>query len=203
MTSLKIAAISAVALISAPALAATNFQTNFDSVSLATGSYTILQSIEGWDASGSGDGIEVQNHAAGTPFSESNLVELDSNNNSAMSRLITAGNYTLSFYYSARPGIAEASNGIDVLINGNSIFNITGNGDSETNWLQQVVKFNIADSAMLTFAAIGTSDSLGGYIDNVGLAAVPEAATWAMMIAGFGLIGAVSRRRQAVRVTFA
>ena len=32
---------------------------------------------------------------------------------------------------------------------------------------------------------------------------VPEAAVWAMMIAGFGMVGATSRRRQKVRVTFA
>lgn len=34
-------------------------------------------------------------------------------------------------------------------------------------------------------------------------AAVPEPATWAMMIAGFGLVGASMRRRQKVSVTYA
>nr|WP_310523416.1 PEPxxWA-CTERM sorting domain-containing protein [Polymorphobacter sp.] len=40
----------------------------------------------------------------------------------------------------------------------------------------------------------------GGFeLDNVtiGTAAVPEPATWAMLIAGFGLVGAVARRRNA------
>lgn len=40
--------------------------------------------------------------------------------------------------------------------------------------------------------------------DNlVGVAGVPEPATWAMFISGFGLIGGATRRRQKVTVTFA
>jgi hypothetical protein len=44
-------------------------------------------------------------------------------------------------------------------------------------------------------------DSVGLILDNVSLdvTAVPEPASWAMMIVGFGLVGAVSRRRQAKR----
>ena len=38
---------------------------------------------------------------------------------------------------------------------------------------------------------------------TVPTAAVPEPATWAMMIGGFGLIGAASRRAKRVRVTYA
>jgi PEP-CTERM motif len=47
----------------------------------------------------------------------------------------------------------------------------------------------------------GTSDGFG--MDNLrwgtgGAGAVPEPASWAMLIAGFGMVGAVSRRRKAV-----
>lgn len=198
---LKLGAV-ALAAVSTPSLALTTFQTNFDSVAVASGGFVVLPSVEGWTAT-AGAGIELQNHAAGTPFSESNLVELDSHNNSAMSRTIDAGDYLLKFYYSARPGVPAASNGIDVLVNGSSIFNITGNGGNATNWIQKTIKFNVGASSTLTFAAIGTSDSLGGYLDNVALGAVPETATWAMLIAGFGFMGAAARRRRSVRVTYA
>ena len=199
--SLALAGLST-ALAAAPAQAVTTFQTNFDSIAVAAGQYVILQTAEGWNATG-GDGIEIQIHAAGDPFSETNLVELDSNNNSSMSRTIDAGSYTLNFYYSARPDIAAASNGIDVLINGVSIFNITGDGGTGTNWMPQSITFGVNASSTLTFAAIGTSDSLGGYLDNIALDGVPEPAAWALMIAGFGLVGAASRRRARASVTYA
>jgi hypothetical protein len=45
----------------------------------------------------------------------------------------------------------------------------------------------------------GAGDNYAG-LDNVRLTAVPEPATWAMMIAGFGLAGATLRRRRALAV---
>ena len=191
-----------IAFAAVPAQAVTTFFTNFDSVSVPNGSYIIVPTVEGWTAT-AGDGIEIQNHAAGDPFSETNLVELDSNNNSAMSRSIDAGTYTLTFQYSARPNVAADSNGIDVLVNGVSIFNITGDGGSGTHWMPQTVTFGVNATSTLTFAAIGTSDSLGGYLDDIGLTGVPEPATWALMIGGFGLVGAAARRRARTAATYA
>lgn len=186
------------ALAANSAQATTVIHTNFDSVSVASGGYVILPSVEGWTAT-AGDGIEVQNHAAGDPLSETNLVELDSNNNSAMSQTIDAGVYTLDFFYSARPGIPASSNGIDVLLNGTSIFNITGDGGNGTSWMEQTVNFTAAGPSTLTFAATGQSDSYGGYLDNISLSgAVPEPATWSMMLLGFGGIGFAMRRKRAL-----
>ncbi|MBT9472342.1 MAG: PEPxxWA-CTERM sorting domain-containing protein [Phenylobacterium sp.] len=42
---------------------------------------------------------------------------------------------------------------------------------------------------------------MGPLLDNVSIgvsSAVPEPATWAMMIMGFGLVGSAMRRRQAL-----
>lgn len=41
------------------------------------------------------------------------------------------------------------------------------------------------------------------YLDGARLAGIPEPAAWAMMLAGFGLVGAAMRRREKVAVTFA
>jgi hypothetical protein len=187
----------------APAFALTTFFNDWDSTDFgAAAFYTILPAYEGW-TSVAGDGIEVQyNNVAGAPLSGENLVELDSNNNSTMERLIDAGDYTLRFYYSPRPGIGIGSNGIDVLVNGTSIFNVSGNGGGGTAWALQSVNFSLLAPGSLRFAAIGTSDSLGGYLENISLgAAVPEPATWGMMIVGFSGMGGVlrSRRRQSAR----
>jgi hypothetical protein len=59
------------------------------------------------------------------------------------------------------------------------------------------VKFNIGTNS---------ADNVGPLLDNVKLtvdAGVPEPAAWAMMLAGFGLVGAAMRRREKVAVTFA
>ncbi len=53
---------------------------------------------------------------------------------------------------------------------------------------------------------VGTDDDVGPIIDNLSLSissAVPEPATWAMMILGFGFAGFAMRRRQAARASFA
>lgn len=55
------------------------------------------------------------------------------------------------------------------------------------------VKFNFNGDLAAGFAAYRE-------IDVFGTAAVPEPASWAMMIAGFGMVGAVARRRRMVVV---
>ena len=56
------------------------------------------------------------------------------------------------------------------------------------------------------FVGTGSADNIGPILDNFRIditpGAVPEPATWAMMIAGFGLVGA-SMRRRAAKVSFA
>lgn len=186
----------ALALSASPAQAVVVFETDFDDAIVAPGGYSFFATFDGWTAT-SGF-IEIQNHAAGTPYSETNLAELDSSSNSTMQRTIAdAGSYYLNFYYSPRPGIPESSNGIDVLVNGISIFNVSGAGAGATMWSPQQLFFTVAAGSTLAFSAIGTSDSLGGYLDNISLvSAVPEPSVWGMMLMGFGAIGYAMRRRR-------
>lgn len=201
------ATIAALAFATAtPALAVTNFLSTFDDVAVGSGQYVILPSVDGWTAV-SGAGIELQNHAAGTPFSESNLVELDSNNNTTMSRIIEAGTYLLTGQVSARPGVAAASSGLDILIGSTVLSSATydGTGLSDTAWTPFSFAFTVTQPTELIFRATGTNDSLGAYLDNIGLVgtAVPEAATWAMVILGIGFVGGALRRRRKTTVRFA
>ena len=91
--------------------------------------------------------------------------------------------------------------------NGGALFTLTGN---------QVTPHNGVDGFRITLTAEAGEGPFYGLrlysgqpafeIDNVAFnSAVPEPATWAMMLGGFGLIGAAMRRRKAVRpsVTFA
>jgi hypothetical protein len=152
---------------------------------------------DGWTA-GVGT-IEIQhNDVAGHAFSAPNLVELDANSNSTMFQTLGAGSYSVDWFYSPRPGIAASSNGITLSL-GSTVLDsvaLSGIGNADTVWGHRSVSFSTSGGT-LTFAAVGTSDSLGGYLDNITITrnGVPEPAAWSLMIAGFGLTGASLRRR--------
>eukprot|EP01041_Mallomonas_annulata_P019365 gene19365-38671_t len=201
--------ISALMMVTAGTAAQANviFFSTFDGLQ-AHRSWSIVQSADGWTTTG-GPGIELQNNVAGSSFTGATndvFVELDSHNggsgqnNTTMSRTIAApGQYLLEFLYSPRPGVAANSNGILVSLNGAALAPVfTQQGGGNTIWSTKTIQFTaLSANSTLSFAGAGISDTLGGYVDNIRLTAVPEPATWAMMILGFGGVGAALRRRRA------
>jgi hypothetical protein len=78
-----------------------------------------------------------------------------------------------------------------------------GGTGSETN---RRVTFSATGNTEIFGIGFSNTADLGSFeFDNVALtAAVPEPATWAMMLVGFGMIGAASRyRRRSTKVTYA
>lgn len=75
--------------------------------------------------------------------------------------------------------------------------------DPTTNGTKVGITFNAAGLSALN-AAVGAGGQVafGGSL-NINTSSVPEPATWAMMIMGFGLMGAAMRRRENVSVTYA
>jgi hypothetical protein len=193
----------ALAASASAASAAEVFFTDFNSVGAPDHSFIVLPAVEGWTTI-AGPGIELQDNVAGAPPSgllNDNFVELDSFGNTVMGRtIIDAGSYHLSFQYSPRPFVAEASNIIIVAVDGAPLITLAQPGGAQTNWQTFSFDFNANAGALLTFAASGTNDGLGGYLDNIRLetAAVPEPAAWALMLLGFGGLGAVLRSRRVV-----
>ncbi|MFG6463381.1 PEP-CTERM sorting domain-containing protein [Roseateles sp. DXS20W] len=200
----NIAAAATLALSLTPALAAgPNLVVNgsFEADPIAGNSWVIRPNITGW--TGAPD-IELQNQLEGNLAQDGQqLVELDTFANSAMSQTINAtGWVNLSFWYTPRIGWGANTHGVQVSLGG-----FTGTvmdsvaGGSVPNWqrFSALVDLGSSGSAVLRFAATGTSDMAGGLIDNVSVTAVPEPSTAALSLAGGLVLAAGLRRRRAGR----
>lgn len=186
------------AVLTAPLLAsaATELVTNgsFEATSQADGTWGIYSSLPGW--SGLPE-VELRNNIVGAAQNGVNFVELDAYSNSGISQTINwTGLVKLSFWYSARPGTGATN---DITVNfGNfstTVLNGVGNDGSSHNWQHYETTLALSGPTALTFRAAGPNDSLGGSLDNVSVTAVPEPESYAMLLAGLGVMGAVARRR--------
>ena len=155
---------------------------SFEDNNIRNRGWGVVDQVEGWTTA-YGEGIEIQNNIAGDAADGNSKVELDSHDhggealgsNSAMHQdveTVPGQTYRLSVEYSPRPGVAEASNGVEVYFDGKLVDTLTGNGVGlgNTQWTTHV--FNVeasSDSSRIEFRAIGTADSLGGYVDDVQL----------------------------------
>jgi hypothetical protein len=160
----------------------------------------------GTDGAGAvfGDGTGLQSN--GSPFGymaapegvQTAHIQSTASFTETVSGLVAGQTYDLSFYYAARPGYGV--DGLSVTDGSTSIFNQT---PSSSNWVlinRDFVAMGTTD--VLTFA--GTNPTHMPYptfdynvgVDAVGVSAVPEPATWAMMILGFMGIGFVAYRRK-------
>lgn len=169
-------------------------------------SWSVFDNLPGWTTvSGSGIEIQTKNTLNLTPQDLAHYVELDSNNNSSMKQTInftSTGSYLLSFWYSPRNDDA-ASNGITYSI-GTLLGSVTGPGGGPPvtavgSWTQILASFVITQTGNydLVFAASGTDNSLGGFIDNVSIAPIPLPAGGLLLIGALGGLAALRRRKSA------
>lgn len=211
----KIALASALALGAATAASAvTVVNGSFEDVSGSTqiagsGSWSVYETIPGWTTV-AGEGIEVQTNTVITAQDGRRYVELDSHPNNTLSGATTnstmtqvvelaLGLYELSFWYSPRTN-DPGTNGILYSI-GDLAGSITGPGSdpltSVGSWTRIVETFMIttAGSYNLTFAADGTANRLGGFIDDVSISAIPLPAGGVLLLTALGGLAIVRRRK--------
>jgi len=95
----------------------------------------------------------------------------------------------------------ESSAGSLVVVPGSNFPNLA-NGNQVlpgTNGL-----FTVSGSSGERFTSITLTSSSNSFeIDNLAVSAIPEPATWAMLIAGFGMVGFAARRRRTLVATTA
>ena len=151
---------------------------DFETPALPSGTWTIYPdgTETSWEVV-SGDGLEIQNNADGAPHGGSQLGELDSNNSSVISQIITTTpgeSYDLKFWYSPRPNRPAGDNTIGVqVLSGETtlveqIIGDTAVGTSNTTWVLYEYNFTATEATTkLKFSDLGTSNSYGGYLDDV------------------------------------
>ena len=173
----------------------------------------------------SGAGREFLNAATASPTG-GNFVALDGDAGFASPMYqqingLTVGQvYTLSFYYAAGqiasrvggPVTESITAGFGTDLNHMQIFTtptltVTNPASSFSGWSLASTNFTAtATSQFLGFLSNGTPSGQPpvALLDGVKLtAAVPEPASWAMMIGGFGFIGAALRRSRHAKVALA
>jgi opacity protein-like surface antigen len=205
---LFLAATCAALMIGSAASAATIVQNgSFEDVggqSFSNGNWGIFSTLPGWTSGP--NGIEVQTNATlGTINAQqgNQYVELDSRANSFMEQALSTAIgtvYRLTFWYSPREnnplsdGISYAIAGLSGTVNAPLGYNVDG-------WRKVSATF-VATSATSTlrFDAVTASNSFGGLIDSVSVAAVPVPAAGFMLFGALGGLFALRRRKAAVAV---
>ena len=179
----------------------------FESTFVANNSWVNVAATPGWTwLGGPGTGFELRNNAVGRAQEGRNFIELDTNGNSLIGQyldnLSTGALYDLTFWYAPRTFQPASTNGLQVFWNGAQLGDVlTRLGGSENDWTQHQFSVNAqAGRNLLSFAAAGTSDGLGGNLDNVQLNRIPEPGSLMLTLAALAAAFLLPRtlRRQAV-----
>lgn len=119
---------------------------------------------------------------------------------------IVGKTYKVTFWLAGNPDGGQGDKFVATSVSGDQVNSFSfhvGGGNTKQNmgWTQHSYTFKAFDpTATLAFNS-QTHTPYGPALDNVSISAVPEPATWAMMIMGFGGVGAAvraSRRKQAL-----
>lgn len=182
--------------------AATNLVANGDFTNPNIGSgWASRALIPGWKSE-SGDSFEIGNarvYGASCYTSSCQILELNANRFGSVSQvvsgLVTGATYKFGWAYAGRNG--GGAQQLDVFVNGNKIGQNNSSG-SFAGWQDNALRFTAtAPDAKIMFSSknVGGNRSYGNLITNVSVGNVPEPASWAMLITGFGMVGYASRRR--------
>jgi hypothetical protein len=175
----------------APAFAGTNLVTNGDfsppSLPYPYGDWGLYSSVNGWI--NNGDYVEIGlNSTYGLPCDGAICTNLE----------VNADQFT--FDYGGRPGGGVQK--LDVLVNNGATTTLLNSSPLTGNygvWTGEHYSFTATGtSETIEFKSLDTSGlpSYGNEITNVSVLAVPEPATWALMLAGFGGMGVALRSRR-------
>jgi choice-of-anchor C domain-containing protein len=197
---------AAALLLSGAAQAVTIANGSFESGSFTGAGFDTLSagdsSITDWTVGGAG--IDwIGNYWQ--PSDGARSIDLSAISAGSLSQAITTEigqRYAVTFDLAGNPDGGPFLKLVDVTVNGgqSGTFAFTTGATSRAamGWVGKTYRFTATStSSVLAFTSQINTPS-GPALDNVSISAIPEAATWAMLIAGFGMVGVASRRRRSV-----
>lgn len=174
--------------------------------------------LPGWTIDSGTTVDHIGGYWQASPGGGSNSLDLNGNGVSAiqqtLSGLSAGTEYIVSFFISGNPDNGFGPNApnpkvAQLTLGGTSAmvsYTLTA-ANSRSNMLWEQVSYSfVADNsgeALLRLASV-SGNAFGLALDNFSITAVPEPATWMMMIMGFGIAGmAIRRRKPMIRQTVA
>jgi hypothetical protein len=166
--------------------------------------WDIFDSIPGWGLL-RGPKIELQRGVNGwLPADGDQYIELDSDldgpgggmhgepaSSAVFQDLVTSvgQEYELTFAFSPRPGVAD--NALEIKWDGTVVDTLSadGTGLSNTDWQYYSYELTAAaELSRLEFGDLSVSDSLGTFVDDVSVVAVPEPASLCVLLTAAALL---------------
>ena len=163
----------------------------------------VYQGVQGWTTT-AGNRMEVHSDRSSALDAQDGdyFISLDGGRNSSIQQSVAlaVGSYILSFWYSPENTNATTNRinySLGSLLSG--VANRGTNGAAVGAWTQIQMMFHVktAGSYMLNFAAAGSANRVGGYLDNVQIAAAPLPAAGLGVLTGLMALAGLKRRRRA------
>jgi choice-of-anchor C domain-containing protein len=138
------------------------------------------------------------------PEDGSRSVDLSGNANGSISQTfdtVLGQRYAVSFFLAGNPDGGPAAKVAITSATGGPVqsdtFTVSGSDSrASMGWQAYTYNFTAASTSTTLSFASATGTAYGPALDNVSVLGVPEPATWAMMLMGFGGLGAVLRHRR-------
>jgi choice-of-anchor C domain-containing protein len=130
-------------------------------------------------------------------------IDLDGSSPGAISQTLNlaAGTYLLTFDLAGNPDGGSATKAVAVssaAATQDFSFVTTGHGHGNMGWVTESMVFTVTDASVpttLTFASKDASGPYGAALADISVTAVPEPASLGFLLAGIGMFGVMSSRR--------